>query len=85
MTVQPSDIWTRLTALFQDVLDDPDLAITPVTTAKDVPGWDSLTHIQLLVAIEGEFNIRFNTAEVAALANVGEMVVLIAERTAQKS
>jgi len=75
-----NQIWTRLTRVFQDIFDDPGLTIAPTTTAHDVEGWDSLMHIQLLVAAEAAFEIRFNTGEVAALKNVGEMVDLIARR-----
>ncbi len=74
-------IWERLTQVFQDVFEDPGLTLEPATTAKDVEGWDSLTHIQLLVAVEKEFGVRFNTGEVAGLANAGEMVQLISRRS----
>jgi len=77
-----ADIWKSLTDIFRDLFEDPDLTIAPETTAADVEDWDSLTHIQLLVAIEQAFSIRFNTGEVAGLNDVGEMVALIARRTA---
>jgi acyl carrier protein len=66
-------IQLRLTDIFQSVFDDPDLRLTPAMTAKDVPDWDSLSHITLIVAIEREFRIRFTTAEVAGLMNVGDL------------
>ena len=74
-------IWLRLRVVFQDVFDDPDIEIKPETTTADIEDWDSLTHIQLLVAVEREFGIRFNTGEVAGLQNVDEMANLIALRT----
>ena len=77
------DIWKKLTTVFRDTFDDDALTLTPQTTAHDVEDWDSLRHIQLLVAVEKAFNIRFNTGEVANLANVGQMVDLIAKRTAK--
>jgi acyl carrier protein len=67
------DIQLRLTEIFRSVFDDPDLRITADMTAKDVPDWDSLSHITLIVAIEREFRIRFTTAEVASLMNVGDL------------
>ena len=71
----------RLTGVFRRIFDDDQVSITPETTADDVEGWDSLTHIQLLVSIEKEFRgVKFNTGEVAGLRNVGEMVSLIAKR-----
>jgi acyl carrier protein len=75
-----NQIWTGLTRVFRDVFDDPGLTIVPTTTARDIDGWDSLMHIQLLVAAEAAFGVRFNTGEVAALKNVGEMIDLIARR-----
>lgn len=74
-------IWPKLTDIFRDMFEDSQLIIDPETTAKDIEDWDSLAHVQLLVAIEKAFGIRFNTGEVASLANVGEMVELIALRT----
>jgi acyl carrier protein len=74
-------IWQTLTEVFRDTFDEPELIIRPETTAKDVPDWDSLAHIQLLVAVERAFGMRFNTGEVAGLNNVGEMVQLIEQRT----
>jgi acyl carrier protein len=74
-------IWSRLTDIFRDIFDDDDIALEPETTAADVEDWDSITHIQLLVAVEKAFDVRFNTGEVAKLENVGEMVELISRRT----
>lgn len=73
-------IWPTLTEVFRQTFDDPHLVIRPETTAKDVADWDSLAHIQLLVAVEQAFGMRFNTGEVAGLSNVGEMVELIERR-----
>jgi acyl carrier protein len=73
-------IWSKLTDVFRDTFDDDALTIGPDTTAGDIADWDSLRHIQILVAIEKAFGIRFSTGEVAGLKNVGEMVVLIARR-----
>ena len=81
--MEKHEIWNKLTAVFRDTFDDDTLTLTPETTAKDVEDWDSLRHIQLLVAVEKAFNIRFNTGEVANLANVGQMVDLIARRAAK--
>ena len=46
-------------------------------TAADVDGWDSITHISLVISIEDHFKIRLSTAEVAGLKNVGEMLGLL--------
>ena len=81
--MEQHEIWRNLTAVFRDTFDDDTLTLSPETTAQDVDGWDSLRHIQLLVAVEKAFGMRFNTGEVANLANVGQMVDLIAKRTAK--
>ena len=73
-------IWDKLTQIFRETFENTQLTINPWTTAHDVEDRDSLMHIQLLVAIEKAFEVRFNTGEVANLANVGDMVELIARR-----
>jgi acyl carrier protein len=74
------EIHQRLTDVFRDVFDDPTLEISDSTTAKDVEGWDSLTHINLIVATEKALAVRFTTKQVQALANVGDFIQLIAAR-----
>jgi acyl carrier protein len=71
------DIKQRLNAVFRDLFDDEALSVHEAMTAKDVEGWDSLNHINLIVAVEKEFKIKFTTREVNGLANVGDFIVLI--------
>lgn len=78
-----NNLLVRLTPIFQDVFDNPGLNITPETTANDVPEWDSLTNINLIFAIEREFNIKFALGEIQELNNVGEMAALIQKKTEQ--
>ena len=59
--------------IFRDVLDDDELEVSYKTTAEDVDEWDSLNHIQLVVAIEKHFSIRFSASEIQGFSNVGEM------------
>ena len=63
--------------IFRDVFDDDELIIEAKTTANDIDGWDSLTHIRLVISIEKAFGLRFTAAEISELENVGEMVELI--------
>jgi acyl carrier protein len=70
----------RLDAVFQDVFDDPSLTVRDDMTAADVDGWESLTHINLVVAVEKEFHVRFTTAEVRNLKNVGDFIALIGRK-----
>ncbi len=58
----------------EDVFDVDDLSITPETTAKDVEGWDSLSHVRLIVALERRFKIKFKNSEIEGLMNVGDLV-----------
>jgi acyl carrier protein len=73
-------IYARLAEVFQDVFDDS-IKVTPQLSAKDVDGWDSLTHIRLLLTIEKAFKIKFSTSEIGKLENVGDLVALIEVRT----
>ena len=70
----------QLTPIFRDVLDDDDLIVTPDTSAVDVDGWDSLTHIRLVVSIEQALGMRFTAAEVTSLQNVGDLVALVIKK-----
>ena len=73
-----------LTGIFRDVFDDPALRLTPTTTAQDVPGWDSMNHITIVVAAERHFGIKVQTAEIEGLQNVGQFVALIESKLAKK-
>ncbi len=74
-------IYSRLSELFQDVFDDDSIEVTPQLAAKDVDGWDSITHIRLILTIEKAFKIKFSTSEVGKLENVGDLAKLIQART----
>jgi len=63
--------------VFREVFDDRGLMIHPGMTAADVESWDSITHINLIVALEQEFKIRFTTAEVTSLKTVGDLETLV--------
>jgi acyl carrier protein len=76
-----TQICTRLQDIFVDVFDDDSIIVTPKLSAKDVDGWDSLTHIRLLLTIEKMFKIKFSTSEIGKLECVGDLVALIAMRT----
>ncbi len=71
-----------LTEIFREVLGDDELVLARETTAKDVDGWDSLTHIRLLVTIERRFHIKFTLPEVRELRNAGELADLIQAKSA---
>jgi acyl carrier protein len=72
-----NNILEKVQALFRDVLDDPDLVVTRESNAKNVSGWDSLSHINLIASIETEFNIEFSLGELENMKNLGEMIDVI--------
>jgi acyl carrier protein len=74
-------IYGRLAAIFQDVFDEDSITMTPELSAKDVDGWDSLTHIRLMLTVEKAFKIKFSALEIGKLENVGDLVTLIKART----
>ncbi len=75
-----TEILSALTQVFRDVFDDDDIVLTPETTAADIEGWDSQAHVNLIVAAEVRFNVRFRTAELESLHNVGQFAQLIQAR-----
>jgi len=72
----------KLNGIFCEVFDDDTLEIAPEMTANDVDGWDSLSHVNLIVAVEARFNIRFSQKELLTFRNVGDLLNCI-ERKVQ--
>jgi acyl carrier protein len=70
-----------LTEIFRDVFMRP-VALRPELTARDVPGWDSFKQIEIIVALEERYGIKFHTRELDALHNVGDLVRVLAQKTA---
>ena len=73
----------RLTAVFRSVFGSDSLSVSDSTTAADVEGWDSLAQINLVVGAEEAFSVRFQTAEIRALKDVGGFKTLIAAKLAE--
>ena len=67
------EIYEKLNEVFRDVFDDDEIEVNDATTADDIEDWDSLEYINLIVAIEKKFSIKFNMGEVNKFKNVGEM------------
>jgi acyl carrier protein len=75
MTVMTrDDVFARLQGVFRDVFDDESIVLRPTTTAADVPGWDSLNQIKIIISCERALGIRLKPREINALENVDEMV-----------
>lgn len=72
----------RLTEIFRGLFGLPSLVLRDELTARDVPGWDSLNHVSLMVEVEGAFGVRFSSDEIAALQCVGDLKALIERKRA---
>ena len=75
-----AEILQTITTIMREVLEVPNLTVTLETSAADVDEWDSMTHIQLIGAIEGQYKVRFALGELQALKNVGDMIGLIQKK-----
>jgi acyl carrier protein len=80
--MEKSEIVTQLTPIFRDVFNDDALVVTDSMTAADVPGWDSLSNINMIIAVENAFGVKFSIKDVRSLKNVGELLDLIKKKAA---
>ena len=78
--MERKDIYEKLNEIFIDILDLDECNLTDETSANDIEEWDSLSHIQLIVAIEKEFKIKFTSMEIMKWNSVGEMVNSMEEK-----
>lgn len=74
----------ELTKVFEEVFDQSGLKLSPETTANDIEGWDSMSHVTMLMAVEDHFKIEFKPYEIANLVNVGALIALVEKKLAQK-
>ncbi len=79
---QARDIMAELTPVFRDVFMDDGLQIRPEMKAGDVLGWDSLTNISLMFAVQAHFGIKLSTRDIESLANIGDLVACVAAKLA---
>jgi acyl carrier protein len=80
--METNEIVARLTLIFRDVFDDDALVVSEGMTAADVPTWDSLSNINMIIAVEKAFGVKFSIKDVRALKNVGELLALIKKKAA---
>lgn len=76
-----AEIYAALAEIFSDVFLKDDIELRPELSAKDVPGWDSFKQIDIILAVEEKYRIKFNTKELDSLHNVGDLVRVIAAKT----
>lgn len=67
------ELLTSLNEIFRQVFDDDDINISMETTANDIDGWDSLSHVNLIISIETHYKIRFSQKELLTFKNVGDL------------
>ena len=75
--METEEILRELDTIFRDILKNENIALTPATTANDVEGWDSLTNMRLITAIEKHYNIRFGLREILKFKHVGDLCASI--------
>lgn len=78
--MEKEQILSEVQNIFREILDQENLVLKPETTAAEVEDWDSLSHIQLVVAIEKHFKIRFTSKEIQSWKNVDEMISSIQDK-----
>ena len=69
-----AEIYQQLTEIFRDVFGRDDMELTPDLSAKDVAGWDSFKQIEIMIAVEERYGVKFRTRELESLQNVGDLV-----------
>lgn len=77
-----TDIYSALQEIFRDIFDDDDIVLAATTSASDIPEWDSFNHVNIIVASEMRFGVRFRASELDELKNVGDFVQLIEAKLA---
>ncbi len=75
--METAEIYKKLNTVFEHVFDDDSIVVRPELSADDVDGWDSLTHIRLILTVEKAFNVKFSASEIGKLKNVGGLADLI--------
>ncbi len=76
------NVYPELEDVFREVFDDDSIHLTPETTAEDIEGWDSMSHVNMMIAVELKFGIEFTQREVVSFANVGELARAIEKKKA---
>ena len=74
------EIYSELTAIFREVFDDDDLTIADSTTPADIANWNSLQHINLIMAVESDFGVKFRSSEMEKMTNVGDIIDLLEKK-----
>ena len=71
------EVLAKVNEIFREVFEDDTIVVQDSTTAADIEDWDSYEHINLINAIEQEFNMKFTMGQVVGMKNVGEMIDIL--------
>lgn len=80
--MEKKEILSKLQDIFRDILDDENIVLENETTADDIEGWDSLSHIQIVHEVESEFGINFTAYEISSWIDIEELIDCIAKKIA---
>jgi len=78
--MEKTDILNAIQEIFREVFDNEEIIVTAETVAEDIEEWDSLSHVQLIVALEKVFNVKLTSKEILSWDNVGEMIYSIKKK-----
>jgi acyl carrier protein len=84
MAMDEAEIYAALTDIFREVFAQDDLTLTPQLSAADIPEWDSFKQIEIIIAVEERYRIKFQTRDLDGLDNVGDLVRVIIARTGSR-
>ncbi len=73
-------VLVQLNSIFQEIFDDPQLALTPATSPNDLSDWDSVAQVKLVLAIEEAFAVRFTSDEISSMHCVGDFMSALARQ-----
>ena len=77
-----AELYQQLTEICRDVFGRDDMELTPELSAKDVAGWDSFKQIEIMIAVEERYGVKFRTRELESLQNVGDLVRAVLSKSA---
>jgi acyl carrier protein len=79
--VTEPEVYTKVTAILREVFDRDDIEATPTLAADQVEGWDSFKQVEILIAVQEEFSVKFSSRELDSLKNVGDLVHIVVAKT----
>jgi acyl carrier protein len=79
--VTEPEVYTKVTAILREVFDRDDIEATPTLAADQVEGWDSFKQVEILIAVQEEFSVKFSSRELDSLKNVGDLVNIVVAKS----